>query len=218
MKDVAGEGRTVIFVSHSMPSVKALCTQAIWLDRGKIVKSGKMEEVTDAYSYSSVSHDGDLTKIPRVSKVSSEAEIVKLSITSKGQKGDLIDPTKELDIEFIIRSKKDIDRVVVHCGITNSGQTVLRFMSEYTDKSFNLKKGINKIICSTSPANITGGIYGVDCSIQHEGREGAGLIDEIFDATSISVKEYPVLSGESFLTHKEACYYLGHTWKQENTN
>lgn len=218
MKQSAAEGRTVLFVSHSMQSVKALCTKAIWIDRGKIVKAGNMEEVTDAYSLTAVSQNGDISKIQRTTTISNEANITNLVLKSKGQKGQLIDPTKELSIEFVINSKKSIDNVVVHCGITNSGQTVLRFMSEYTNKSFNLKKGKNIIICKTPPSNLTGGIYNVDCSIQHKGKEGSGLIDEVFDATSFSVKEYPVPSGENFLTQKEASYYLEHEWNQEGIN
>ena len=216
MKDVAGQGRTVLFVSHSMPSVKALCTKAIWLDKGKIVKVGNMEEVTDAYSSTSVTHDSNLAKRPRTSKISGEAQITSLVIKSEGQKGPLVDPTKSLNLEFTIKAKENVDNVVVHCGVINGGQTVVRFMSEFTNNAFKLKKGINKIVCKTAPSNLTGGIYTVDCSILHPGREGVGHIDEVFDATSFGVKEYPVPSGENFLTQKEASYYLENKWEIEN--
>ena len=32
MSDIAGEGRTVLFVSHNMPAVRTLCKRAILLD------------------------------------------------------------------------------------------------------------------------------------------------------------------------------------------
>ena len=39
MEDVAHQGRTVLFVSHNMSAVRALCSDAILLERGKIVPS-----------------------------------------------------------------------------------------------------------------------------------------------------------------------------------
>jgi lipopolysaccharide transport system ATP-binding protein len=37
MKQVSGEGRTVLFVSHNMPSIKSLCTKGLFLDRKSVV-------------------------------------------------------------------------------------------------------------------------------------------------------------------------------------
>jgi len=49
MKDVAGHGRTVLFVSHNMVAIRALCTRAIWLDEGRVRMDGPVQEVVDAY-------------------------------------------------------------------------------------------------------------------------------------------------------------------------
>lgn len=45
-------GTTVLYVSHSIQSVKNLCTKVVWLDHGKIVKVGKPEIVCDEYEKS----------------------------------------------------------------------------------------------------------------------------------------------------------------------
>jgi lipopolysaccharide transport system ATP-binding protein len=50
MKDVAGQGRTVLFVSHSMGSIKQLCTKGILLSKGKIVDTGSVEKVISRYA------------------------------------------------------------------------------------------------------------------------------------------------------------------------
>jgi len=51
MEEVAAkEGRTVIFVSHSMPTVSRLCPRAIWLRGGRIVADGPSEDVIEQYS------------------------------------------------------------------------------------------------------------------------------------------------------------------------
>lgn len=42
-------GTTVLYVSHSLDSIKELCNKVIWLDHGKIVKAGETQEVCKAY-------------------------------------------------------------------------------------------------------------------------------------------------------------------------
>lgn len=49
MKNVAGEGRTVLFVSHSMDSIRQLCSRAILLENGMIKTSGDVNKVTNDY-------------------------------------------------------------------------------------------------------------------------------------------------------------------------
>lgn len=49
MEKVAGEGKTVIIVSHSMSTVKALCTKAILLDRGLLTATGPVSDVISEY-------------------------------------------------------------------------------------------------------------------------------------------------------------------------
>ena len=42
-------GTTVLYVSHSLESIKELCNKVIWLNHGKIVMKGNTKEVCDAY-------------------------------------------------------------------------------------------------------------------------------------------------------------------------
>jgi len=42
-------GTTVLYVSHSIDSIKELCSKVIWLDHGKIVKMGDTKEICDEY-------------------------------------------------------------------------------------------------------------------------------------------------------------------------
>jgi lipopolysaccharide transport system ATP-binding protein len=51
MKEVTGnQGRTVLFVSHNMASVKALCNYGLFLESGRLRLSGTVQEVTEAYT------------------------------------------------------------------------------------------------------------------------------------------------------------------------
>jgi homopolymeric O-antigen transport system ATP-binding protein len=49
MQDVSRHGRTVLFVSHNMPAINMLCSRAIHLDSGRIVRDGGVHEVVGAY-------------------------------------------------------------------------------------------------------------------------------------------------------------------------
>ena len=52
---------TVFFVSHSLASVRAMCSRAIWLHEGQIVLDGPVDEVADAYAeFIEVQRDGDV--------------------------------------------------------------------------------------------------------------------------------------------------------------
>ena len=55
MKDVAGQGRTVIFVSHSMDAVSNLCNSAILLEKGQIhAASYEVNDIISSYLNSNI--------------------------------------------------------------------------------------------------------------------------------------------------------------------
>jgi lipopolysaccharide transport system ATP-binding protein len=49
MEDVGKEGRTVIFVSHTMSTITTLCQRAIWLSHGHVEMQGDAEQITSKY-------------------------------------------------------------------------------------------------------------------------------------------------------------------------
>lgn len=49
MKSLLGETTTVLYVSHMIVAVRQLCNKAIWLENGKLVMSGPVDEVCDKY-------------------------------------------------------------------------------------------------------------------------------------------------------------------------
>lgn len=48
MKMIKG-GTTVLYVSHSLQSIKDLCTKVVWLDHGHVIKIGDPEEICKEY-------------------------------------------------------------------------------------------------------------------------------------------------------------------------
>ena len=49
MKELRSQGKTMVFVSHSMGQVKQLCDRAIWLHEGHIKEDGNVNEVVEHY-------------------------------------------------------------------------------------------------------------------------------------------------------------------------
>ncbi len=49
MSQVSTQGRTVLFVSHNMGAVANLCRTAIWLDGGKVLRTGLARPIIDEY-------------------------------------------------------------------------------------------------------------------------------------------------------------------------
>ena len=50
IQKMRGKDTGVLFVSHSIEQVKAICTRAIWIEKGRVIKDGPAEEVCDEYS------------------------------------------------------------------------------------------------------------------------------------------------------------------------
>lgn len=49
MNEMRKEGTTLLYVSHSIESVKEVCDHALWLDKGVVRMSGDVETVAEAY-------------------------------------------------------------------------------------------------------------------------------------------------------------------------
>jgi lipopolysaccharide transport system ATP-binding protein len=49
VEGLVSEGRTLLFVSHSLDAISRFCTRCIWLDEGRIRQDGPAERVVEAY-------------------------------------------------------------------------------------------------------------------------------------------------------------------------
>ena len=49
MKELKKEGKTMVFVTHSLGSARELCDRAIWLNKGVVQMDGETDKVIDEY-------------------------------------------------------------------------------------------------------------------------------------------------------------------------
>ncbi len=67
MQDVSrGEGRTVLFVSHNMASIRALCKTGVLLEKGMVRATGRINNVVETYLDSAEAEMYEIVKSVRV--------------------------------------------------------------------------------------------------------------------------------------------------------
>src|SRR5262249_46490077 len=60
MGDVALQGRTVVFVSHNLAAISALCSSAMLIQSGRLVHFGSPLDVLDRYLSAGVTQSGNV--------------------------------------------------------------------------------------------------------------------------------------------------------------
>lgn len=71
MEGVMKHGRTVLFVSHSIPSIVSFCTRCLWLEDGKLIMDGPAVDVTQQYLDKSTLTARGLTSNDNLTQVTS---------------------------------------------------------------------------------------------------------------------------------------------------
>ena len=49
MNELKDQGKTIIFISHSLPQVRSFCHSAMWIEGGMLKEYGEVNEVCDRY-------------------------------------------------------------------------------------------------------------------------------------------------------------------------
>ncbi len=50
MKELKAQGKTIVFISHSLPQVRDFCDTAMWIEGGMLKEYGQIDEVCDHYA------------------------------------------------------------------------------------------------------------------------------------------------------------------------
>lgn len=62
MMEMIKGGTTVLYVSHSLDSIKELCDRVIWLEHGNVVKIGQAEKICNEYYKKQMGEDCEKTR------------------------------------------------------------------------------------------------------------------------------------------------------------
>lgn len=124
-------GKTILFCSHSMYQVEALCSRALWIEAGQLRMDGTPAEVTTAYNahlaeLSRVSASVAQAELPAVSLgASGTGRVLKVTASADGQTGDVValrsgESDLRVCIDFAIDPKLPTPGVAV--GISDSSE------------------------------------------------------------------------------------------------
>jgi lipopolysaccharide transport system ATP-binding protein len=213
MDEVGKEGRTVIFVSHNMTAIKALCNKGILLANGSIEFNGDIENCVKQYLAESLSIN---TKIPiinrkRETRLSLRAKISNISIINdNGENQEYIDSTKPFIVRFNIFTDSDLE-CSVQFSIMDSDSRPLIHIDSGTicGKIFRFKKGLNQVECQMNPTFLVSGDYRIDCGLSIPFHEAIDFVPEAY-LFSVSPLD-PYRTGYN-IPKVFGSYHVHHSW------
>lgn len=130
------EGRTVLYVSHNMNTIRQLCDRCIVLDKGKVVYEGGVEEAINIYlgHYSDDSLTYDFTDLPRNRKQNDKCKLLGMEILDRStnvvERGDILKVRLQCEINADMQDLRFRFEIVnsegntIGATLSNSGLTV----------------------------------------------------------------------------------------------
>ncbi len=137
----ASHGRTVLFVSHAMATIRRLCKQCVLLEKGRSLGLMPTERAIEHYSISGASSDLVLDVSERNrdwGTDGAEARILSVAVAGDGH----IRFNAPLEIEIVVRASRAIEGMMLGFSFsTVEGQRILTLDSDGDGKTFDLREG-----------------------------------------------------------------------------
>ncbi len=161
MRDVAKkDGRTVLYVSHNMNTIRKLCDRCIVLDKGKVVFEGEVEKAIEVYMHTSekiTSTDIDLSE-KRMDHLSKHviAKMTRIHLLNKEYPTYEINETMYFDLYLDL--KKQINNLCVRLEIRTLDDLPVGSGVLHNFTNIN-SSGIVKLNFSFNPEGVVPGEY-----------------------------------------------------------
>lgn len=168
MNDVAGEGRTVLFVSHNLSAMSALCTQGLLLHQGHVMMTGSIATAVKTYKSQGGDAVGHANLLDHPANTSRDIRFEELGVYQQGV-GPAGTVTTNADIELrltysMLRPMRGIE-VSINIALAD-GQYLLS--TSDIDTAINLdsvrEPGRYTATCVLPPSFFRGGRYYIDCA------------------------------------------------------
>jgi lipopolysaccharide transport system ATP-binding protein len=157
MKDVAKTGRTVLFVSHNIAAIKALCNVGILIHYGELLYTGNINQTVSEYYKLS---NGNSTTTD-LSKFNNEF-IEILSFSLKQNTGSIISVDTEIDFEVSFINKTPNATIDATFELRNVDDVIVFHRGTYIDKENGSKNGIYRVKGKIPAQMLNAGTYSIN--------------------------------------------------------
>ena len=193
MQDVSqGEGRTVLFVSHNMTSVRALCRNGLLLENGMVKYSGTIDETIYRYlavDSSQIGYDSDLSDR---SDRGGNGKVQMTSILFRNHNGDIAHEAfygEPLIIEMYFKKSDETinnQNLVLSCGFEDKyGVRINEWVSDEMSHSFSNDENVIKL---TIPSlTLRPDTYFFHYKIMHQNTSENNICDVMHFASKIHI-------------------------------
>ncbi len=214
MRDVAGSGRTVLFVSHNMAAIRDLCTDVMLIERGKLNRRGEPDDVIRAYLARAFdANDGRPISLADRSdrRGHGGVRLAALFARAKGSVDEV--PRVGCDAEIVIKyacqtSRERIQKLHVIVTVTDSrGRNLFTCSTLY--REFRSAPGHGTVICSIEKLPLVPGPYGMSVMLKDE----YGFADEIEHAGTFSVVDGGESGHRWILPPDKGHVFVQHDWE-----
>lgn len=208
MQDVSkGEGRTVLFVSHNMASIKALCRRGILLENGSVRYDGLISDTVALYlKGNEFDEEGDI--LSKVKTLSREIKITKILINGDSNRVvRLVYPNRQLTVEVEGELLNDLP-AAIEAKIYDGENVLLGKFAPVLmrTKVPNLPKGkfhLSETI--TLPENMTNGEFRLQLEVTHPNIEYLAVVP---DAVKLVLSDFISPTGNSLMYNQNGMLLL----------
>lgn len=163
MQDVSqGEGRTVLFVSHNMTSIRHLCRSGIVLENGSVAFRGTAEEAIDIYMAANVGqYEGlPMAEYPRPNGCTGDVKFVSVEFLNENNEPITPHCGRFVRIRLGVEANGDFNKFRVSIDLFSQWESFLMNLPSFIPQGeMTLSKGRHFISCDMERLPLTGGTY-----------------------------------------------------------
>ena len=163
------EGRTILYVSHNMSTIRQLCEKCALLDHGKLVYLGDVEEAIRRYSDVGSAQfvpTVDLRTARRFNPRSQNLLFIEAIID---RDNNTYSNEESIDLVFVLDAIRDIDDVVFQFILFSGGGIRV---AKTDSNIFSVRQGVNKIPVKIPLDGIADGSFYFEISLFENSQDG----------------------------------------------